>query len=100
MNFSESYAKFRGGRAFLIALCGVLVFWFTWNTLPFLPHFDPNWSLLNVFLSVEASLSVALLIMANEKIEHERIQQDKYMLALLEAQAATAQMLLARLPPT
>lgn len=54
--------------------------------MPFLPHFDgPDFGRLNLFLSSEASLSVALLIMANEKQDAAQQKQSEYMLHIMEA---------------
>jgi len=86
MSVAGAYARFRGGKAFLITLAALLAFWIIWNLLPFLPHFDgPQFGRLNLFLSSEASLSVALLIMANEKQEAAQRKQLEYMMHLMTA---------------
>ncbi len=81
-----AYARFRGSRLFLIVLTAVILFWVIWNSIPGLPHFDGDgFGRLNLLLSSEASISVALLIMANDKQDHAQSVQQKYMLHLLEA---------------
>lgn len=90
------YARFRGSRAFLIALAATIAIWIAWNLIPGLPHFDdPEFGRLNLALSTEASLSVALLIMAGDKQETAQREQLRYLQhqaaairALLEAAAA------------
>lgn len=75
MSFANLYARFRGSTAFLAALAATITVWIGWNEMPGLPHFDdPEFGRLNLLLSTEASLSVALLIMANDK--QNRAQQE------------------------
>lgn len=84
--WSKLYAKFRGSSAFLWTLVATISIWLSWNSIPFLPHFA--WlgvEQLNVFLSVEASMSVAILIMANEKTDRVQKQQLESLLNLVEA---------------
>jgi uncharacterized membrane protein len=86
----EAYARFRGGRAFLIALAVIIAGWIGWTELPGVPHFDgQEFGRLNLFLSAEASLSVALLIMAGEKRERQQRAQLEHIEHLVEmAEAA------------
>ncbi|MGH7068172.1 MAG: DUF1003 domain-containing protein [Acetobacteraceae bacterium] len=87
--FADGYARFRGSRLFLWILTGFLAFWFGCNLLPWLPHFDrPGYGVLNVILSAEASLSVALLIMAAERQDAIQQKQLEYLLHLIEANHA------------
>lgn len=83
MSFTDVYAKFRGSTGFLYFLCGSIAG-------AALAHrflgFDPDWGITNLSLSMEASISVALLIMANEKQEAAQRRQLEYMLHLLESQ--------------
>lgn len=69
MAFSTLYARFRGSKAFVYSLATFVSVWL-------LGHFtfgiDPTFGALNLTLSIEASLSVALLIMHNEKMEKIR----------------------------
>lgn len=86
MTFAYAYAKFRGSKIFLIVLASILFVWIGWNELPFLPHFDDEgFGRLNLFLSTEASLSVALLMMANDKQDALAKKQMEYQQHLLEA---------------
>lgn len=79
------YAKFRGSSWFLAILCIVCASWvFAHEAF----GLDPGWGLLNLFLSVEASLSVAVLIMAGERGRIDDETHKKYLLHLLEAQIA------------
>lgn len=100
MGFSENYAKFRSGRVFLIALASVISFWLLWNSLPGLPHFDSDWGRLNTLLSIEASVSIGVMVMADQKVRAIQIAQEKaeqerqiQMLAMMETQSATAKIL-------
>ncbi len=87
--FAEGYAEFRGSRLFLWMLTAFLVFWFGCNLLPWLPHFDrPGYGVLNVILSAEASLSVALLMAAAERQDEIQRRQLEYLLHLMEANHA------------
>jgi len=82
----STYAKFRGSVWFLIVLAAIVGFWIIWNLIPGLPHFDdPEFGRLNLALSTEASLSVALLIIAGDKQDRLQRQQLVYMQHLLEA---------------
>jgi len=74
MSFSTKYAKFRGSEAFLYAVATFVGVWL-------LGHFtfgvDPTFGGLNLCLSIEASLSVALLIMHNQKSEVRRVEEER-----------------------
>ncbi|MGH7056427.1 MAG: DUF1003 domain-containing protein [Acetobacteraceae bacterium] len=86
MNGAAVYARFRGSAWFVLFLCAFLSGWFALNLVPGLPHFDrPGYGVLNVILSSEASLSVALLIMATEKQDRVQRKQLEYMLHMMEA---------------
>lgn len=76
------YSKFRGSKFFLYLLCGVIAVWITSNELL---HFDEGYGRLNLALSSEASISVALLIMAQERQDALQRQQLRYIQHLLEA---------------
>ncbi|MGH7102907.1 MAG: DUF1003 domain-containing protein [Acetobacteraceae bacterium] len=87
--FADAYAQFRGSRLFLLILCAFLVFWFGCNLLPYLPHFDrPGFGVLNVILSAEASLSVALLMAAAARQDEVQRRELEYLLHLIEANHA------------
>lgn len=74
MAFSTIYARFRGSKAFLWSLA---TFVFVWLLGHFTFGLDPTFGGLNLCLSIEASLSVALLIMYNEKFERRRFEQEQ-----------------------
>lgn len=82
------YAKFRTGKLFFIGFTSFVGFWLCWNTLPFLPHFDSGLSLLNVVLSVEASIATSMLLMAGEGQAALQAKQLEYQLHLMEAMYA------------
>ena len=89
MSAAALYARFRSSRGFLIALAVLVFGWIGWNEMPFVPHFDDGeFGRLNLFLSTEASLSVALLIMAGEKQEATQREQLRYIQHLMEATVA------------
>lgn len=67
--------------AFLVVL---VLFVAAWITLHHLVGLDPDWGLLNLILSIEASFSVALIIMADGKQEERDHKQLAYMQHLLE----------------
>ena len=83
---AAGYARFRGSAWFVLFLSAFLAGWFAINLLPWTPHFDrPGYGVLNVILSSEASLSVALLIMATDKQDAVQRRQLEYMLHIMEA---------------
>ncbi|MGH8144314.1 MAG: DUF1003 domain-containing protein [Steroidobacteraceae bacterium] len=87
--FAEGYANFRGSRLFLLILSAFLAIWFVVNLVPGLPHFDrPDFGVLNVILSAEASLSVALLMAAAERQDEIQRRELEYLLHLIEANHA------------
>lgn len=81
------YARFRGSRSFLIALSVFIAFWVSWNLIqPWWPRFDaPGLDRLNLILSIEASLGLALLIMVNDRQEENQRKQLTYIQHMLEA---------------
>lgn len=89
VRLAAAYARWRGSAWFVLFLCLFLTGWFAVNLIPGLPHFDrPGYGVLNVILSSEASLSVALLIMASERNDEIQRRQLKYLLDLMEANHA------------
>lgn len=83
MNLASVYARYRGSPWFVLLLAVFLAFWFVAEWID--PSFDHGFGILNVILSGEASLSVALLIMATEKQDEVQRRQLKYMLTIMEA---------------
>lgn len=84
--FLAAYARYRSPRIFLRVLAVVVFFWLTWNLLPFTPHFDdPGFERLNLFLSVESSVTVSILLAWQERIEATEKRRNLYVLETLEA---------------
>lgn len=84
--FASGYAKFRTSKYFLVGLAVFIPLWVIWNSLPWTWHFDNSgFERLNLFLSTEASLSVALLMMDSQKQEALQRQQLMYLQHLMEA---------------
>lgn len=89
MPLESFYLKFRGTRTFLFTLCTFIAVWLLGH---FLFKLDEEFGDLNLILSIEASIGVALLMKHNAKekeraakLEEERIKQLKYMIDLMEA---------------
>jgi hypothetical protein len=61
--FAQLYAKARGSRTFLIALCVIV---FAWLGISLATGFDRDHGLLNLFLSFEASISLAFFAAVGE----------------------------------
>ena len=62
--FAAVYAKARGSKAFLIGLC---TFVFVWLFLSATTGFDKDHGLINLILSLEASVSLAFFALIGEK---------------------------------
>lgn len=89
MKFSSAYARFRGSHWFLWAL---VISIGTILGLHFWRHVDPNFGVTNLALSIESSVSVALLIMYGVEQELQRTKEAqrwermlKYMLDMMES---------------
>lgn len=63
-DFARLYATFRGSKAFL---SGLVTFVAMWMGIHFLTGFDSDWGMLNLFLSLEASISLAFFTMLSDK---------------------------------
>ena len=61
---STFYSRFRSGWLFLAILAGTIVFWLAAH---WIWGIDPELTQLNLVLSIEASLSVGVLIAAQEQ---------------------------------
>jgi hypothetical protein len=61
--FAQLYARMRGSRSFLIGLCVIV---FTWLGFSLWTGFDKDHGLLNLFLSFEASISLAFFAVVSE----------------------------------
>lgn len=77
-NFASIYSKFRGSTWFLLILLGIMMIWLTFH---FLLGTDRDLGGLNLFLSFEASVSLAFFTMvsdaqtAESKKQTDRIEQ-------------------------
>jgi len=77
-NFASVYSKFRGSTWFLLILLGVMAIWLTCH---FLFGTDRDLGGLNLFLSFEASVSLAFFTMVSDqqtaeaKKQTDRIEQ-------------------------
>lgn len=76
--FAEFYAVYRGSPYFIGTLLGIEV---VWASAHYIYGFDPDWGMLNLFLSTEASITTALLIIDlhhSDKMQHRmEIAQSK-----------------------
>jgi hypothetical protein len=72
--FAQLYAKARGSKTFLFGLCAIV---FTWLGASIVTGFDHDHGLLNLFLSFEASISLAFFAVVSE-------MQYRVMLELLQ----------------
>jgi len=92
-NFAKIYSKFRGSTWFLAILLGTVVLWF-------LAHgylgFDKDLGLLNIFLSFEASVSLAFFTMVSDFQNAETKKQTDAMESILHRMEAHDQALLAK----
>lgn len=55
----SAFVRFRGGYGFIGAMAIFLIAWFSARALW---HFDPDFGLLNLLLSIEASMATCFLI--------------------------------------
>lgn len=62
--FAQLYAKARGSKAFLVGLCA---FVFVWLAASVITGFDHDHGLINLILSLEASISLAFFALVGEK---------------------------------
>lgn len=78
--FAEFYKKFRSGKVFFLTLS---LFIAGWIAAHILFGFDSDWGLLNLILSMEASLSMSLFMMLSEQQDaFERSQNANNQLVL------------------
>lgn len=94
MKLSSTYARFRGSHWFLWALVisiGAIL------GLHFWLHVDPNFGATNLALSIESSVSVALLIMYGVEQEFERKREaerwEKMLRYMLDMMTSNREML-------
>jgi|ERR1700744_4460819 len=91
MNFAKIYSKFRGSSWFL----GLLIFTCTfWLTMHWLVGMDRDLGGLNIFLSFEASISLAFFTMVNDSQTEAAKKQTDTMEAILRKLEANDQKML------
>jgi uncharacterized membrane protein len=75
---ADVIAAFSGSIAFLFLNALWFALWIGWNTLPFLPHFDPYpFSFLTMVVSLEAIfLSIFVLVSQNRQAAKDRLRAD------------------------
>ncbi len=81
MTFSAAYRRFRSGWGFLALLAAVIA---GWMAVHFITGFDPDFTELNLLLSIEASAAVTLLIGQQEEREAAQREIEETTLALVE----------------
>lgn len=98
MTFAIAYKRFRGTSAFVFILCSIICIVVV---LHYTIGFDPDWGGLNLFLSVEASVSMAIFMGLQDKMDqiqaaNDNFQRDQlvYMRSQMEAERANSQMLI------
>jgi uncharacterized membrane protein len=65
---SDSVAAYVGSWRFVILMTGLLIVWLIWNSIPFLPHFDPApFILLNLCLSFLAGYTAPFIMMSQNR---------------------------------
>ena len=75
---ADLIAEFSGSITFLFLNAAAFFLWILWNSLPFLPHFDPYpFGFLTMVMSVEAIfLSIFVLISQNRQSAKDRLRAD------------------------
>jgi CRP/FNR family cyclic AMP-dependent transcriptional regulator len=75
---ADLIAEFSGSITFLALNALAFLIWIVWNSVPFLPHFDPYpFGFLTMVMSVEAIfLSIFVLISQNRQTAKDRLRAD------------------------
>jgi uncharacterized membrane protein len=75
---ADLIAEFSGSITFLFLNALAFLIWIVWNSVPFLPHFDPYpFGFLTMVMSVEAIfLSIFVLISQNRQTAKDRLRAD------------------------
>ena len=109
---ADAIAEFSGSISFLFLNAGAFAAWIIWNSLSFVPHFDPYpFGFLTMVMSVEAIfLSIFVLISQNRQTAKDRLRADAEYEVNLKAELEVAHLhekmdflteqMLARLPKT
>jgi len=107
---ADAIAEFSGSISFLFLNAAAFAGWIVWNSLSFLPHFDPYpFGFLTMVMSVEAIfLSIFVLISQNRQTAKDRLRADAEYEVNLKAELEVAHLhekmdflteqMLARLP--
>lgn len=82
VDWARAYARFRGSRNFLLGLAAFIA---AGLAAHFVLGWDADFGALNLLLSMEASLSVALLMMWNERQDEAEAKRLEYLVHLMEA---------------
>jgi uncharacterized membrane protein len=85
-NLAKAYATFRGSRTFLFGLIGICAFWLF---LHFYLNVDSDFGMMNLFLSFEASVSLAFFAMVGDSQNAEQ-QQTLNAIKMLEERILNA----------
>jgi uncharacterized membrane protein len=65
---SDSVASYVGSWRFVLLMTGLLIAWIAWNSISFLPHFDPApFILLNLCLSFLAGYTAPFIMMSQNR---------------------------------
>src|SRR5712672_2951636 len=78
-HIADSVASYVGSWRFVILMTGLLIAWLAWNSIPFLPHFDPApFILLNLCLSFIAGYTGPFVMMSqNRQASKDRIAAEE-----------------------
>jgi hypothetical protein len=81
-NLATWYAKFRGSATFLWGLLGFIAFWI--GVLHGVFKLDPDFGIINLILSSEASVSLAFFAMMQEQTDLHHIELMNAIKTMLE----------------
>ncbi|HEX8408901.1 MAG TPA: DUF1003 domain-containing protein [Thermoanaerobaculia bacterium] len=75
---ADVIAEFSGSITFLVLNAAWFTAWIVWNTIPFVPHFDPYpFGFLTMMVSLEAIfLSIFVLVSQNRQAAKDRLRAD------------------------
>ena len=82
-NLAKWYAKFRGSATFLWGLLGFIALWLT--IVHGILRLDPDFGIINLMLSSEASVSLAFFAMMQEQTDMQHAEVMNAIKQMLEA---------------